>query len=362
MVDNRADPQIVGELAQDPGSIGAAQEALLGLLDSQEKPEEEKAKPSEEVTEDVEQEEPEEAEETDEAEEVEEAEEEDAADDTDESEESEDEEAEDEEVEETALYTVRVNGEDVEVTEDELVRGYSRQSDYTKKTQELAEYRKQLDNGAQHLQNEIAQTQAARQEYVNAMSQAIESNYSMAKQFENIDWERLKLEDREEYLTKRDEYREVQDKIQGLQVKQHQAYEQQNRETQAQHQRLLQEEHAKMVQILPEWGEPETQRAIAKSIGEFALSRGYTQEELNQLVDHRSILVLMEAKAFADMQGKQLKARAKKVKNKPKVVRSSAKKEKADRGKAIRTKQMKRLQETGRVQDAAGLFEDFVEI
>ena len=358
-MDNRADPQIVGELAQDPGSITTAQEALLGLLDSKEEPKEEEAKSSEEITEDVEQEEPEEAEETDEAEE---AEEEDAADDTDESEESEEQEAEDEEVEETALYTVRVNGEDVEVTEDELVRGYSRQSDYTKKTQELAEYRKQLDNGAQHLQGEIAQTQAARQEYVNAMSQAIESNYSIATQFENTDWERLKLEDREEYLTKRDEYREVQDKIQGLQVKQRQAYEHQHRETQAQHQRLLQEEHAKMVQILPEWGEPDTQRAIAKSVGEFALSRGYSQEELNQLVDHRSILVLMEAKAFADMQGKQLKARAKKVKNKPKVVRSSAKKEKSDRGKSARTKQMKRLQETGRVQDAASLFEDFVEI
>ena len=360
MVDNRADPQIVGELAQDPGSILTAQEALLGLLNSQEQPEKEEAKPSEEVTEDVEQDETEpEAEETDEAEE---AEEEDVAADTDESEESEEEEAEDEEVEETALYTVKVNGEDVEVTEDELVRGYSRQADYTKKTQELAEYRKQLDNGAQHLQGEIAQTQAARQEYVNAMSQAIESNYSVAKQFENTDWERLKVEDREEYLTKRDEYREVQDQIRGLQSKQQEAYEQQNRETQAQHQKLLQEEHAKMVSILPEWGEPETQRAIAKSIGEFAISRGYTQEELNQLVDHRSILVLMEAKAFADMQGKQLKARAKKVKNKPKVVRSSAKKEKADVSKVARTKQMKRLQETGRVQDAAGLFEDFVEI
>ena len=360
MVDNRADPQIVGELAQDPGSVVAAQEAFLGLLDSQEKPEEKEAQPSEEVAEDVPEET--EAEESEEVEEVEETEEEDDDAVDDESEESEDEEAEDEEVEETALYTVRVNGEDVEVTEEELVRGYSRQSDYTKKTQELAEYRKQLDNGAQHLQNEIAQTQAARQEYVNAMSQAIESNYSIAKQFENTDWERLKMEDREEYLTKRDEYREVQDKIRDLQVKQGQAYEQQNREMQAQHQRVLQEEHAKMVQILPEWGEPETQRAIAKSIGEFALSRGYTQEELNQLVDHRSILVLMEAKAFADMQGKQLKARAKKVKNKPKVVRSSAKKEKADTNKAARTKQMKRLQQTGHVDDAASLFEDFVEI
>jgi len=360
MVDNRTDPQIVSGLAQDPGSITTAQEALLGLLDSQENPEEEEAKPSEEITEDVEQDEAEpEAEETDEAEE---AEEEDIADDTDESEESEDEEAEDEEVEETALYTVRVNGEDVEVTEDELVRGYSRQSDYTKKTQELAEYRKQLDGGAQHLQNEIAQTQAARQEYVNAMSQAIESNYSVAKQFENIDWERLKTEDREEYLTKRDEYREVQEKIQDLRYKQQGAYEQQNREMQTQHSRLLQEEHAKMVQIIPEWNDPDTQRAIAKSVGEFALSRGYTQEELNQLVDHRSILVLMEAKAFSDMQGKQLKARAKKVKNKPKVVRSSAKKDKADTNKVMRTKKMKRLQQTGHVDDAASLFEDFVQL
>ncbi len=361
-MDNQTDPHIAGELARDPGSISTAQEAFLGLLDSQEKPKEEEAKPSQEVAEDVPEEtETEEPEEVEEAEEAEEAEEEAGDDVDDESEESEDEEAEDEEIEETALYTVRVNGEDVEVTEDELVRGYSRQSDYTKKTQELAEYRKQLDNGAQHLQGEIAQTQAARQEYVNAMSQAIESNYSMAKQFENTDWERLKMEDREEYLTKRDEYREVQDKIQGLQVKQQQAYEQQHRETQAQHQRLLQEEHAKMVQILPEWGEPETQRAIAKSVGEFALSRGYTQEELNQLVDHRSILVLMEAKAFADMQGKQLKARAKKVKNKPKVVRSSAKKEKSDTNKAARTKQMKRLQQTGHLDDAVSLFEDFVE-
>ena len=34
-------------------------------------------------------------------------------------------------------------------------------------------------------------------------------------------------------------------------------------------------------------------------------TKGYTQEELNQLVDHRSILVLMQAKAYEDMQKKQ---------------------------------------------------------
>ena len=357
-MDNQSDPQIAGELARDPGSIVSAQEALLGLLDSQEKPKAEEAKPSEEVTEDVE-ESPEEAEESDE---VEETEEEEAADADDESEESDEEEVEDEDDEESTVYTVRVNGQDVEVSEEELVRGYSRQSDYTKKTQELAEYRKQLEGGAQQLQSEIAETQKARQEYVDAISQAIQSNFSSAQQFENVDWERLKLEDREEYLTKREEYRQVQDQIQGLRQKQDEAYGKQQQEMAQQQQRVLQEEHNKMVQILPEWGDPEKQRAIAKSVGEFALSRGYTQEELNSLVDHRSILVLMEAKAFSDMQGKQLKARAKKVKNKPRVATSSAKREKSDKKKAARNSQMKRLQETGHVDDAVSLFEDFVDI
>ena len=57
----------------------------------------------------------------------------------DESEESDEE----EEVEE--LYTLRVDGQEVEVSLDELLKGYSRQSDYTKKTQEIAEQRKQAE-------------------------------------------------------------------------------------------------------------------------------------------------------------------------------------------------------------------------
>ena len=62
------------------------------------------------------------------------------------------------------------------------------------------------------------------------------------------------------------------------------------------------------------------------------------------------------------MQKKQNSVRSKKVKNKPKVVRSKAKVNKADTDKAKRAKQMKRLQQTGRAEDAAGLFEDYVEL
>ena len=62
--------------------------------------------------------------------------------------ESEEDEAEEEELdedeveEESEVYAVKVDGEELEVTLEELVNGYSRQSDYTKKTQEISEQRK----------------------------------------------------------------------------------------------------------------------------------------------------------------------------------------------------------------------------
>ena len=351
MVDNVTDPQPTAGLPKDPGSIAAAQDALLGLMDSAEKPEEEnEASPSEEVTEDVSDEPTDELEE--EVEEVEEV---------DESEESDEEEIEDDS-EETTLYTVTVDGEEHEVTEEELVKGYSRQADYTRKTQQLAEYRKQIDQVVENYQNEIAQTQQARDQYVSAVAQAIETNYSHLAEFQNVDWERLKMEDREEYLTKRDEYRQAQDHIQSLQQSQEKAQQEAQVEAQKEHQRIVQEEHQKMVRLIPQWAEDDKRQAMAKAVSEFALSKGYTQEELSQLVDHRSIIVLMQAKAYEDMQKKQNTVRSKKVKNKPKVVRSKAKVNKADTDKAKRAKQMKRLQQTGRAEDAAGLFEDYVEL
>ena len=353
MADIQTNPHVVEQHpVRGPDSIGQAQEALLGLLNSEEQPDQEE-QPSEE-TQDVET--------SDEAiEETEEVKEEESevADD-DESEESEEEEVEDEDESESTVYTVKVNGQDVEVSEDELIKGYSRQQDYTQKTQQLAEYKRQIDGAAQQMQQEVAQTQQVRAQYVDALATAIEGNYTHLQQFANVDWEKLKTEDREEYLTKRDDYRQAQEQIEQLKGKANEAQQQQQQEMQVQHQQVLQEEHAKMVSILPEWNDPNTQKAIAKTVTEFALSKGYSQEELSQLVDHRSILVLMQAKAYEDMTRKQHEIRAKKVKNKPQVIKTKAKREKAELGQGKRKAKLQRLQKTGHVDDAASLLEDLL--
>ena len=296
MADTQMAPQAEETSTAQAGSLEEAGEAFLKMINPppEDTEESEETQTSEEVSED----EPEPSENRVVGKSEEETEDDAEEEETEES--LEEEESEDESETET-VYTVRVDGKDVEVTEDELLKGYSRQADYTKKTQELAEYRRQMDGAMQQAQQEIQQTQQARAQYVDAVEAAISTNYAHLQQFQNVDWERLKTEDREEYLTKRDDYRQAQEQITELQNQHKAAAEQQQSEMAEQQKRMWMEEHHKMSQILPEWRDDEKRMAISKAIGEYAVGQGYTKEELDTLVDHRSILMLMKANAYDDV-------------------------------------------------------------
>ena len=337
------------------GSIDEAQEALLSLLDpEEEKPKTGEAAPTEEEesTEET-QDESLEEDQPDEASEEEEGEEPDDLEESDEAEEA-------EEPEETTLYTVKVNGEDTEVTEDELIRGYSRHSDYTKKTQELAEERRNIDSAMAQYDSEISQLQGQRQQYVEALSHVIQNSLAGLEQYNDIDWATLKEEDPIQYITKRDEYREIQERTRENQHRMQLAQQQQNAEMQEVQKRVLQEEHGKLVAALPEWGEPASQKKLATDVRAYAIEQGYTPEEIGTLVDHRSLLVLMKAQKYDALQKADVKS--KKVKNKPKVVRAGTGTKKTQEGKSKRRAQMTRLRGTGHIDDASALLEDFIDI
>ena len=352
-----ADKQ-VAPLPVDPGSVVEAQSAILGLLEPEEAtPEIEESAPTEDVEESTEETQDEPLEEV--SEEEEESEEE-----FEEEEESEDESDAEEEEEEPGTHTIKVDGEEVEVTLDELKSGYSRQSDYTKKTQEIAEYRKQADAAINQAQQEVYQTQQFRQQYIDAASAVVQQQYGKLNELvNNTDWERLKVEDREEYLTRKSEVADLQAMAQQEEHRLGQANEQAQAEQRQAQQRVSYEERQKLEAILPEWKNDEFRQKAGKELTEFAMSQGFTQEELSYLNDHRSLLVLMQAKAFQEMQKTKLSTKSKKTKKKPKMATSgTGSKSKKERGKAERTAKMKRLKESGHVDDSVALFEDFVEL
>jgi len=329
------------DLRDSQGSIQEAQEALLGLLDSQEKPEAEEAEPQEEaVSEEEVEEEPEGEEPEDELEA--------------ESEEGE----EDEEDVEELLYAVKVDGEESEVTLDELLKGYSRQSSFTRKTQELAEQRRQIDELGNRYNSEVQQIQAERQQYEATLQNILEN--SNLDKFANVDWETLKMTDPLEYMTKKQEQQDAKEKIRELQMQQHQAAT----NSQAENGRLYEQakaENAKfLVEAIPEFQDPDKQPKLISDLRSFGLEQGFSEEELNGLIDWRSIVVLDKARRYDKIQNADLKT--KKVKNKPRVVRSGKGVTRSDSSKRTRTAKMKRLQQSGHVDDAVSLLEDMMKL
>jgi hypothetical protein len=276
-------------------------------------------------------------------------------------EESEEEELdEDESEEEPEFYSVKVDGEELEVSLDELVKGYSRQSDYTRKTQELAGQRDEMTKLQQQWNNEISQAQAERQQYIDALGQFVQNSMGGLEQFQNVDWENLRQTDPIAFVTKKEELREAQDRVRQAQEEQARVNKQQQEETAKLRQLAIQEEHAKLVAAVPEWNNTEKRGKMASELSSYAIEQGFTKEELQQLIDHRSLLVLMKAQKYDALQKSDVKA--KKIKNKPKVVRSGKGSTKKSDAKSKRIASMKRLKQTGKAEDAASLFEDYVEL
>ena len=349
MADTQAAPQPSG-LQPIPtlgGSITEAQEALLSLMEPEEdKPKDEEAAPTEEE---------ESTEETqDESLEEESEEESDSEDEEEEAEES------DEDVdEEEPLFTVMANGKEEEVTYDELIKGYSRQSDYTRKTQELSNLRQEYERGAQQYAESLPALQNLKQQYSQALGNVISNSVAGLERF-NIDWNALREEDREEYLVKRAEFQDAKDQIRGFQERKAQEDHAMQEEARRNYHSMVSQEHQRMVEQLPEWADQEERTKISADIKNYATSKGFTNDELSVLSDHRYLLTLMKAMKYDSLQSSDIKS--KKLKNKPRVVRSGKGVEKSQTDSKAKAAQMKRLRGTGHINDASVLLEDFIDI
>ena len=330
--------------APQEGSVEEAHEALLSLLEPEkEKPEEEEAAPTEEEesTEET-QDESLEEESEEEAEPEEEEEESEESDEVDED-------------EEEPLFPVMANGQEVEVTYDELIKGYSRQSDYTRKTQELSNLRQEYERGAQQYAQALPELYNLKQQYSQALGESITNSVAGLERF-NIDWDRLREEDGGEYLLKREEFRQAQDEVRALDERKKYEDAQLAHEGKNQLQQRVAYEHSRLAEIIPEWNNTESRNALSVEIKNYALSSGFTQEELVHLYDHKQLVTLLKAMRYDALQNPDLKA--KKIKNAPKVVRSGKGIQKGEISSKKTAAKMKRLRSSGHVDDAASILED----
>ena len=249
-----------------------------------------------------------------------------------------------EQVSEPRTYTVKIDGKDTEVTEDELLSGYSRQADYTRKSQVLAEQRKKMDE-------ELAATQQERQQYQSQLEQFKIQADSKLEEFKSVDWTKLKEEDPMEYALKRDQYRELQENKRLVAEEQQNLAQKQQAEMQTKWNEELARQQEVMAQRLPEWNDPEKGPKLKQNIKSFAMKKGFTEQEVDSLIDARSVDVLHKAMLYENLL--EAKINQKKAKVVPKVQKPGTPSTKSEVNSEKVKQTRARLKKTGRVDDAA---------
>lgn len=249
----------------------------------------------------------------------------------------------DEQPSEPKTYRVKVDGAEVEVTEDELLKGYSREQDYTRKTMALGEKAKALEAQEQA----FAAERARATELLKALETHLQAPTLTPEQ---MAW--LRDNNRTEYAIRLAEEHQRQTEQAAVRAERERLEHQQAEENTRAAQRGLQLEQARLLEALPTWKDPKVAATDKALVADYGLKRGLTLVELNSIADHRFVPILLDAAKYRALQEKvpQTKAKVEGVKPaKPGVASQQP-------GKASEAKRAEqRLARSGRVEDAAAI-------
>lgn len=255
-----------------------------------------------------------------------------------------------EEVDEQPRYKVKASGEEVEVTLNDLIKGYQREADYTKKTQTLAEQRKQVESE----RVVIEQAKQERDQYQQRLA-AIESALRQAPQ-ENL--EALKETDPIGYAVKVAEQTQRERQLQAIGAERARIAEQQQAE-QTQHlSQFLAVEAQKLSDAIPEYADEQKSVQVKKDIRDYAKKIGWSDQELASVYDSRAVLTLYKAMQYDKLMNNKAGV-TKKVAEAPRMLKAGVSRQ-SDANSEQTKKAQAQLRKTGRVADAANVFERFL--
>ena len=255
-------------------------------------------------------------------------------------------------VEEEALqpqtFTVKVDGQEVEVTQDELINGYSRQQDYTRKTQELAQQRKTIEQQ----QAELAQRDAIYSQLLPKMEAQLKGELA-----NEPDWNALYEDDPVGYVREKQLWDEKKEKLSAAQAEKQRLYKEALVKQQEQIEQYVQYGNQRLLEIIPEWQNPEVAAKEKAAISEYAIRElEYTPEEIQQVYDYRALLGLRNAW----LNSRTVEATKKKPTQKApaRVARPGTTNRPKTTTPVKKAKQ--RLAKTGKTSDAAKVFEQLI--
>ena len=264
-------------------------------------------------------------------------------DDEDESEEEYESEEEPDDQAEPNTYTVKVDGEDVNVTLNDLTKSYSGQQYIQKGMKQAAESRKQAEEAYNGLNQQRAQ--------LEQLMQQVQQQGVMAQPAPPT--KELLADDPLGYIEADANYREEMGKYQHQQQQlgqQHQAMQQAQEQA---NKANLQVQQQELKRLIPDFAEAKKAPKLKDSLVEHGKKRNFTEAEINSVVDARTMHVLYESMMWRQSLEGKSNVQAKLKKARPLMKAGSKKQPESDSKK--RSAQMSQLKRSGSVADAAAL-------
>ena len=263
------------------------------------------------------------------------------------------------EVEETSdnnqeLYKLTVNGQEVEVTLDELRKGYSRQQDYTQKTEKLSQDRKSVDQLKNDFTRQSEEAKIKRDQYEKQL-QVLSEQLKASEQ--KVDLDSLYEDDPAQYVKVKAEQDRQKELLNSAKKEQERIQAEKQEEYNKTYSNYLEQQRDLLSKKLPIYADKEKGAEFVKNLTNFAKdSLGYSDQEISQLVDHRAVIMLANAYRYDRLKKANLKN--KKVTKVSKVVSSSSPKVQDDSDVVKRMNLNKAtLKKTGNIKDAVSILE-----
>ena len=240
-------------------------------------------------------------------------------------------------------YSIKVDGENVEVTLDDLKRDYSGQQYIQKGMKQAAEARKQAEEAYNGLNQQ--------RESLNQLMQQVQQQGVMVQPTPPA--KELLQNDPLGYIEADATYREDMGKFQVQQQQlnqQHQAAQQAQGQASKAH---LQEQMSELTKAIPEFGDATKAAKMKESLLKQGMNEGYSSEEMSSIIDHRAMKVLHKAMLYDQMLKGEGNVQSKLKKARP-LMKAGAKKQ-PDSVAKMRVKKMSQLKKSGSIHDAAAL-------
>jgi len=245
-----------------------------------------------------------------------------------------------------STFTVKVAGQELKVTLDELKKGYSRDADYRRKTEELSFEKKQFQSEAEQQRQDYSKRLSELNQILAFTQQQLNSeinNVDLNKLYEEDPVEATKVE--RQIRLKKEKMMEAANKLQQEQQRQLSSY--------------VQEQQRILAEKMPEFNDAQKASTTKNNLRNFLNSYGFKDAEIGQIYDHRIVMLVNDALKYRNV--KNVKPVSAAQASKPgKFLSSGVKKDSNDMNFQRRKEKLGRLKKTGNVKDAASIFYDII--